>query len=132
MNRYKITFTGSAIVSADNEVEAERKFSNEEFFDLQTDVQHIAAMEEQNEHSDLIKALKCLASQDADGNCYMDHYNFSILGNPNRLKMRCGEFEGSICCPYNQSKYGVCFEDAECSGFLYEAANILEKLGEVK
>ena len=41
MNRYKVTFTGSAYVKANSELEAEQKFSDEEFYDLQIDVDEI-------------------------------------------------------------------------------------------
>ena len=61
--------------------------------------------------SDLIKALRCLASQDADGDCHMDKYN-RYLDNCNFSKkkeaqMSCsGTSEGTIQCPYHQKTYG--------------------------
>lgn len=127
MSKYKIAFTGSAVVSADNEIEAERKFSNEDYSELQTDIQQIVSMEE-NEYSDLIKALRCVGSQDEFGACFMDRYNHTIRGKDGLLEMRCGNYEGSICCPFYQKKYGVCFGDGDCAEFLSEAANIIERI----
>lgn len=37
---------------------------------------------------DMIKALRCLASQDGEGNCCEDIYNFM---NQDKQRMRCGE-----------------------------------------
>ena len=37
--------------------------------------------------ADMVKALRCLASQDGEGNCYEDIYNFM---NPDKQRMRCG------------------------------------------
>ena len=81
--------------------------------------------------SDLIKALRCLASQDADGNCHMDKYN-RYLDNCNFSKkkeaqMSCsGTSEGTIQCPYHQKTYGVCLEDGDCMDWLSTVADILE------
>ena len=82
--------------------------------------------------SDLIKALRCLASQDADGDCHMDKYN-RYLDNCNFSKkkeaqMSCsGTSEGTIQCPYHQKTYGVCFEDGDCMDWLRTVADILER-----
>lgn len=81
--------------------------------------------------SDLIKALRCLASQDADGDCHMDKYN-RYLDNCNFSKkkesqMSCsGTSEGTIQCPYHQKTYGVCLEDGDCMDWLSTVADILE------
>lgn len=75
--------------------------------------------------TDMIKALRCLASQDAEGNCYEDIYN---LRN-HKQEMHCGgNLYGSIPCPYYQNKYEVCFEDGECGEWLDTVADKLEKL----
>lgn len=82
--------------------------------------------------SALIKALRCLASQDADGDCHMDKYN-RYLDNCNFSKkkeaqMSCsGTSEGTIQCPYHQKTYGVCFEDGDCMDWLRTVADILER-----
>ena len=74
----------------------------------------------------MIKALRCLASQDSEGNCYEDIYNFM---NPDKQRMRCGgDCDSFIPCPYHQNKYEVCFEDGECGEWLNIAADELEKL----
>ena len=81
--------------------------------------------------SALIKALRCLASQDPVGNCHMYKYN-RYLGNRNFSKkkesqMSCsGTREGTIQCPYYQKTYGVCFEDGDCMDWLSTVADILE------
>lgn len=75
---------------------------------------------------DLIKALRCLASQDENGDCYMEHHNFMHSNEPG---IYCGSYpiDGRIKCPYYQNKYGVCFEDGECEEWLNEVTDILEK-----
>lgn len=74
---------------------------------------------------DMIKALRCLASQDAEGNCYEDIYNF---GNRDKQQISCGgNFDGTVSCPYYQNKYEVCFEDGECGEWLNVIADELEK-----
>ena len=82
------------------------------------------------QNTDLIKALRCLGSQNEYGDCHADNYNYLHIDEENihDAPMRCGEFEGHICCPYFQTKYGVCFEDGECQELLNEAANILETI----
>ena len=74
---------------------------------------------------DLIKALRCLASQDDEGNCYETYYNFLNL---DKQRMSCDGGYGDIPCPYNQDKYGVCFESGECGDWLKIVADELEKM----
>lgn len=76
--------------------------------------------------TDMIKALRCLASQDAEGNCYEDIYNF---GNRDKQQISCGgSLDGTVPCPYYQNKYEVCFEDGECGEWLNALADELEKI----
>lgn len=85
----------------------------------------------------MIKALKCIASQDAEGDCYSDHYNAHLicdqLDKNIRLDekiMSCGGLiENTINCPYHQYEYGTCFEDGELF-WLKEVAEMIEKAGE--
>ena len=71
--------------------------------------------------TDMIKALQCIASQDADGDCYCDHFNAHLtceqFGDNARLDekhMSCGGIiKDTQSCPYSQKTYGVCFEDGE-------------------
>lgn len=78
------------------------------------------------DNRDLIKALRCLASQKADGFCYEDIYNLTHKNDP---EMSCyGLTPGTVKCPYNQKEYDVCFEDGQCSEWLEMAADLLEKL----
>lgn len=83
--------------------------------------------------TDLIKALRCLASQDCYGNCYMDKYNrYTEDYNHNQKqepRMSCsGSYDGTIRCPYYQHTYGVCFEDGDCMEWLNATADLLERL----
>ena len=75
----------------------------------------------------LIKALRCLASQNNEGDCYADRYNYRHMDNESP-EMYCGSEppEGMIKCPYHQNEYGVCFEDGDCD-WLGIAADILEQ-----
>lgn len=78
--------------------------------------------------NDLIKALRCLASQDEDGNCKMDWHN--LLQKDDEQKMYCSNKiwgDETIQCPYHQDKYEMCFEDGACGEWLNKVADILEK-----
>lgn len=74
--------------------------------------------------NDLIKALRCIASNTAEGDCYEEQYNFGRKGQ----RISCHGSPGTMKCPYNQDTYGVCFEDGDCSEWLSEAAELLEEL----
>lgn len=75
----------------------------------------------------LVKALRCLGSQTADGDCYETLYNMQHMGDEDYKPMRCGacESETKICCPYHQKTYDVCFEDGDC-WWLREVADMIE------
>lgn len=75
---------------------------------------------------DMIKALRCLASQDENGDCYMQHYNTLHLDDEPTICCTSEPSDERVKCPYYQNKYEVCFEDGECGEWLSEAADILE------
>lgn len=79
----------------------------------------------------LIKALRCLASQDENGDCYRDHYNI-IHGNEPEIYCGSEPPDGRVQCPYYQNEYNVCFEDGECGEWLNRAADIFELPGECR
>lgn len=89
----------------------------------------------------MIKALKCIASYDAEGDCYADCENFIHMGDDNYKRFICAngddlkdfssEKNGVISCPYHQNKYGLCFEDGELS-WLKDVADLLEELKSYK
>ncbi len=88
---------------------------------------------------DMIKALRCVASQDAEGDCYADHENF-MHRNDEHKRIVCGTGEDlkdyigggeAVGCPYYQQKYGCCFEDGELS-WLKDVAELLEELKSYK
>lgn len=72
---------------------------------------------------DMVKALRCLASHDIEGDCYMDYYN---IGHPDE-EMTCIGTLTKKKCPYHQDKYPVCYEEGECGGWLSELADDLER-----
>lgn len=80
-----------------------------------------------SEMTNLIKALRCLASREEDGDCYMERYN-SVHMSDDVPKIYCSSEppEGMIECPYHQNEYGVCFEDGECD-WLGSVADTLEQ-----
>lgn len=89
---------------------------------------------------DMIKALKCVASQDAAGDCYADYENLRHMDDNNykRLVCRDGEnlkdhFSGrdAVDCPYYQREYGCCFDDGELF-WLEDVAKLLEELKSCK
>lgn len=77
--------------------------------------------------NDIEKALRCLSSQTAEGDCYCDYYNFM---NPDKPKMVCQKetYGSELVCPYFQNEYSVCFEDGECGEWLETAANLIAEL----
>lgn len=83
--------------------------------------------------NDLIKALRCLASQDSAGDCKMDWHN--LLRKDDEPKMYCSNKvwgDETVQCQYYQDKYETCFEDGGCGEWLDKVADILEKHGEVR
>ena len=89
---------------------------------------------------DMIKALKCVASQDAAGDCYADYENFRHMDDNNYKRLVCRDGEDlrdyiggkeAIGCPYYQEKYGCCFEDGELY-WLKDVAELLEELKSYK
>lgn len=89
---------------------------------------------------DMIKALKCVASQDADGDCYADHENFMHIEDEKHKRILCeaGEYlkdyisgKDAVGCPYHQNTYGRCFEYGRLS-WLKDVAELLEELKSYK
>lgn len=85
--------------------------------------------------ADMIKALRCIASQDAEGDCYCDHFNAHLtceqFGDNTRIDekhMSCGGvLKDTQSCPYSQKTYGVCFEDGEL-WWLKDIASMLAEI----
>lgn len=86
---------------------------------------------------DMIKALKCVASQDTVGDCYADHENFMHMNDGEYKRIVCGTGEDlrgpisdkeAVGCPYYQNTYGCCFEN----GGLYWLKDVTELLEELK
>lgn len=76
----------------------------------------------------LIKALRCIASVGTEGDCYMDYYNIANSDKSKHMYCNGRVFENdNIQCPFYQDKYDTCYQDGECSDWLYKIANILEK-----
>lgn len=89
---------------------------------------------------DMIKALKCVASQDTEGDCYKDHENFKHMEDDKYKRIVCGTGEDlrdyiggkeAVGCPYHQNAYGCCFEDGELY-WLKDVAELLEELKSYK
>ena len=89
---------------------------------------------------DMIKALKCVASQDTVGDCYADHENFMHRndGEYKCIVCRAGEDlrdpisdKEAVGCPYYQNTYGCCFENGELY-WLKDVAELLEELKSYK
>lgn len=88
----------------------------------------------------MIKALKCVASQDVEGDCYKDYENFKHMEDDKYKRIVCGTGEnlkdlisgrGAVGCPYHQNTYGCCFEDGELY-WLKDVAELLEELKSYK
>ena len=89
---------------------------------------------------DIIKALKCVASQDVEGNCYKDHENFKHMEDDKYKRIVCETGEDlrdyisgkeAVGCPYYQNTYGCCFENGELY-WLKDVAELLEELKSYK
>lgn len=89
---------------------------------------------------DMIKALKCVASQDVEGDCYADHENFMHMDDDEHKRIVCGTGENlkdyisgreAVGCPYHQDTYSCCFEDGDFS-WLKDVAELLEELKSYK
>lgn len=89
---------------------------------------------------DMIKALKCVASQDTVGDCYADHENFMHMHDKHK-RIVCGTGEDlrdyiggkeAVGCPYHQNTYGCCFEDGGGLYWLKDVAELLEELKSYK
>ena len=89
---------------------------------------------------DMIKALKCISSQDAEGDCYMDHENFKHMEDDKYKRIVCETGENlrdyisgkeAVGCPYHQNTYGCCSEDWELY-WLKDVAELLEELKSYK
>ena len=81
----------------------------------------------------MIKALKCVASQDMEGHCYADSENYKHIDGENRIVCREGENlkdpvsgEDAVACPYYQNDYGCCFDNGDLF-WLEDVAELLEK-----
>lgn len=76
----------------------------------------------------LCKALRCVGSQDSEGDCYKERHNLQVgLDERGEPMVACTSRppKGYITCPYYQDDYGVCAEDGELS-WLTEVANYIE------
>lgn len=89
---------------------------------------------------DMIKALKCVSSQDVEGDCYADHENFMHMEDDEHKRIVCGTGEDlrdyisgkeAVGCPYHQKTYGTCCEDGELY-WLKDVAELLEELKSYK
>ncbi len=89
---------------------------------------------------DMIKALKCISSQDAEGDCYADHENFMHMQDDEHKHIICETGKDlrdyisgkeAVDCPYHQNTYGCCFEDGELY-WLKDVAELLEELKSYK
>ena len=89
---------------------------------------------------DMIKALRCVASQDTVDDCYADHENFMHMQNDEHKRIVCGTGKDlidyisgkeAVECPYHQQKYGCCFEDGDLF-WLKDVAELLEELKSYK
>ena len=89
---------------------------------------------------DMIKALRCVANQDTEGDCYADHENFMHMQDDEHKRIVCGTGEDlrdyisgkkAVGCPYHQKTYGCCFEDGELY-WMKDVAELLEELKELR
>ena len=87
---------------------------------------------------DMIKALKCVGSQNSLGDCYADREVYMHMEDENHKRLVCETgkdlyIKGTPTegCPYYQKKYGVCPEDGDLY-WLNEVAELLKELKSYK
>ena len=87
---------------------------------------------------DMIKALKCVGSQNSLGECYADREAYMHMGDENYKRIFCGTgkelyIKGTPTegCPYYQKNYGVSPEDGDLY-WLKDVAELLEELKSYK
>lgn len=87
---------------------------------------------------DMIKALKCVGSQNSLGDCYADREVYMHMEDENHKRLVCGTGKDLYIkgiptegCPYYQKKYGVCPEDGDLY-WLNEVAELLKELKSYK
>lgn len=97
-------------------------------------------MRDKSNIEDMIKALKCVASQIPSGDCHADIENFKHRDDADFKSVVCTDSEKprdlinggeGQCCPYYQKTYGCCFEDGELY-WLDDVAKLLEELKEYR
>ena len=86
----------------------------------------------------MIKALKCVGSQDSLGDCYADREVYMHMEDENYKRLVCGTGKDPYIkgtptegCPYYQKKYGVSPEDGDLY-WLNDVAGLLEELKSYK
>ena len=88
----------------------------------------------------MVKALKCIASQDGEDDCYADYENYRHMEDDNYKRLVCRDGENlkddisgrdAVGCPYYQKEYSCCFEDGELY-WLEDVAELLEELKSYK
>lgn len=77
-------------------------------------------------NSNMIKALRCVASQDAFKDCHRTRYNRDRKEGEPLMTCKPLPDDLSIPCPYQQDEYKTNCEDGECMGWLNEIADMLE------
>lgn len=84
---------------------------------------------------DMIKALKCVASRDTEGDCYADCENLMHMNDSEHKYIVCASSEitrrYTVTCPYYQNTYSCCLEDGELY-WLKDVAELLEELKSYK
>lgn len=74
----------------------------------------------------MIKALRCVASQDAMKDCYRTRYNRDRKEGEPMMTCKPLPDDLSISCPYQQDEYNTNCEDGECMDWLNEITDMLE------
>lgn len=84
---------------------------------------------------DMIKALKCVASRDTEGDCYADYENLMHMNDSEHKYIVCASSKitrrYTVTCPYYQNTYSCCLEDGELS-WMKDVAELLEELKSYK
>lgn len=73
----------------------------------------------------LIKALRCFATQDAFKDCMVDRYNKERC-DEKRMSCKPLPNDATIPCPYQQDEFSTNCQEGDCMDWLNQIADLLE------
>lgn len=76
-------------------------------------------------NDNMVKALKCISSQNGCGECYKDEFNKNVLQTGKIMICRNVTTGNRVSCPFHQFEYSTDFDEG--LDWLYNLAEKIEK-----